>query len=228
MITKIKNALFLLIIGFILGFFSTFLLPGLSRDSSSKKASVVQAEDLKKKADSSEKKYVAEIQNLQDENSRLQQNLALTQGQLYQMKQATKETENKIKKIMKPDKPLEQVASKIETSEKPSDGLVSCDSLKTEVQKYLDENFLKDSLYENEIELLDSTVSCKDSIIETGERLYNNLHQLFAQSLESQRSLQNENFELQKKFKRQRLRSKLSTIGLMILSGIGANYLLHH
>jgi hypothetical protein len=103
-----------------------------------------------------------------------------------------------------------------------------CDSLVTVVGDYIIENNEKDSLYDEQIKTMDSLSWNKDSVIQAHAESYNSLHRLFDQSLNQQVSLEKENLQLEKQVKRQRVKSKLLTIGLLFLSGTATNYLLHH
>ena len=229
MILKLKTTIILLLLGFVLGFFTNLFLPGWGHNSSSKTSAAVQVKELKKKTESTEKAYQTQIENLQDQNIDLEQTLEVTQGLLDQAKQAASKTEKKITRLIEPTSISPDFAAReIDSTGSANNNLDSCDSLVTQAKKYIDENHLKDSLYENEIQTLDNVVSVKNSVIKTREQLYSNLHQLFSQSLESQTSLQNEKLHLQKKFKRWRLKNKLETIGLVILSAVTTHYLSHH
>jgi hypothetical protein len=75
---------------------------------------------------------------------------------------------------------------------------------------------------------MDSVVTVKDDLMQANEKAYTNLNLLFGQSLTAQQNLNKENKLLQRQFKRQRFKNKMTTIGLMILSATAANYLLHH
>lgn len=86
----------------------------------------------------------------------------------------------------------------------------------------------KDSLYENQIATLDSMLSVKDSVIQFKTHLHTQWAEFFSRALDEQDILRKENQQLQKQFKRQKQRSKLATLGLMMLTAVGTNYLLKH
>jgi len=101
-----------------------------------------------------------------------------------------------------------------------------CDSLITEVNEYIKDNAIKDSLYELQITQLDSTIAVKDSIIGLNLRLNKELKTSLLQSLTQQEVLYQQTQQLKRKFKRQKFRSKLIAIGATLFSGIAAEYLI--
>jgi hypothetical protein len=224
----LRTFISLLIAGFVLGFFSTFIFTGCDRNKISKKDISITPKVLKKQADTIQENYLKQIASLQDQNLELQQDLEITQGLLEQAKQVTKQKEINIKKIIEPKGyPARELLEK-EDDARQANASSPCDSLVTEVIGYIDQNHRKDSLYEDQLIQMDSVVTVKDNLIQASEKAYTNLNLLFDQSLTAQKNLSKENKLLQRQFKRQRFKSKLITAGLMILSATAANYLLHH
>jgi hypothetical protein len=225
----LRTFISLLIAGFVLGFFSTFLFTGCDRNKISKKDISITPKVLKKQADTIQENYLKQIASLQDQNIELQESLEITQSLLEQSKQAAKQSEKKIKRIIEPKGyPANELLQKVERFHSVDNDLSPCDSLITEVHEYIEENHRKDSLYEIQLIQMDSVVTVKDDLIQANEKAYTNLNLLFGQSLTAQQNLNKENKLLQRQFKRQRFKNKLTTIGLMILSATAANYLLHH
>ena len=112
----------------------------------------------------------------------------------------------------------------IDTSFKNYDGNVFQDK----IIELINENNYKDSLYEN----IDSTVTAqvrnKDSTIVLMEEKYDSLKISFNESALQQQLLYDQNKQFKKQFKRQKLKTKLLSAGLLILSGAAANYLIQY
>lgn len=218
-----RNLLTLLLIGFAIGLCSSFLFTGCNKTATSK--TVVNPKKLKKKADTIQANYQKQISNLQDQNIELAQNLEVTKGLLDQTKQLCKQKELQIKKLTEPKGfAAKDLLTRADTITKTS----NCDTLASLVVEYIDRNHEKDSLYEIQLIQMDSIASIKDELLETNERAYTNLKLLFNESLSSQKNLVNENKLLRKQFKRQRFKSKVVTLGLMILTATATNFLSQH
>ena len=197
--------------------------------ATSQKVVIIPAKDLKKQADTTESKYQQKIVDLESRNRELEQNLNTTEELLAQAKQKVKQTETRIKLITGLNiSPPKQLSGSTDSLQADNNKISPCDSLVTVVGDYILENNEKDSLYDEQITTMDSLSRNKDSVIQTSAESYNSLHRLFDQSLDQQQSLQKQNLQLQKQVNRQRLKSKLVTIGLLFLSGTATNYLLHH
>lgn len=226
---KFKSSIALLLTGLVAGFCLSFLFNGCGNDSAIPHEKTIPAKDLKKEADAKEASYQAKITELENKNQHLKQALKSTQDQLAMLKTKTKLRETNIKKMIKPKGyPAKELLQKMNSGFVTDTGLSPCDSLVQEVSVYMQENSLKDSLYEEQIVKQDSLIAGKDSIIENKTKLQQNLQTLFEQSLMQQEILAKENTQLRKKFKRQKFRSKLVTLGVTVLSGLAANYLIQH
>ncbi len=224
----LRTFISLLIAGFVLGFFSTFLFTGCDRNKISTKDVSITPKVLKKQADTIQENYLKQISNLQDQNIELQESLEITQSLLDEAKQVTKQKEIKIKKIIEPKGySARELLEKLGDA-KQANASSPCDSLATEVIGYIDQNHRKDSLYEDQLIQMDSVVGVKDDVIQANEKAYTSLNLLFNESLAAQKNLVKENKLLHRQFKRQRFKNKLVSVGLMILSATATNYLLHH
>ncbi len=229
-----KTSIGLLLIGFVTGLCLSFLFRDYSNEPGITHEKTVQPAELKKEADVNEASYQAKITELENKNEQLRQELKSTKDQLAAIKSKTKQRENNIKKIIDPTNfqekgyPAKELLHKVNPAIITDTGLSPCDTLVNEVGAYLEENAIKDSLYESQITKQDSLLAGKDSIIEVKIRLHQDLKVLFDRSLMQQETLMNENKQLRKQFKRQKLRSKLFAIGVTVLSGFTANYLIHH
>jgi hypothetical protein len=226
---RLKTSLYILVSGFILGFFiALFFLPVKACPDSKKHASAT-TKQLNKQASVIEKEYQAWIASLQDQNAKLQSGLCYTQSLLDQAKQTAKQKENRIKinldtkKVQK--KALALDSYTIPLFDCPPD---NCDSLKNEITEYINENHRKDSLYETQISQLDSVVWIKDSIIHVNEGLHNSFREVFDKTIAGHKALQEENRLLRKKEKRRKRKSRLITAGLLIVSGSVINQFIRH
>jgi hypothetical protein len=229
-----KTSIALLLIGMAAGFCFSFLFNGCGNDAGVTHERIVPVKDLKKEADSKEASYKEKITELENKNAELQQQLKTTKEQLVAIKSKTKQRENNIKKIITPDSyqqrgyPAKELLEKIKPAAIADTVLSPCDSLVNEVSEYMQENAIKDSLYESQIGMQDSLMAGKDSVIEMKSRFHQDLQRLFDQSLAQLEVLVKENTQLRKQFKRQKFKSRLISIGVTVLSGLAANYLIHH
>src|SRR5258706_997743 len=144
---NLRTSLILLSIGFIIGFWASFLFTGPNKGPTIKKEVSSNPKQLKKEAVNIEESYQKQIANLQDQNLELQQNLEVTQSLLEQAKQAVKQKEINIKKIIEP-KSYSARELKQEDDVRQANDSSPCDSLVAEVIGYIDQNHRKDSLYE--------------------------------------------------------------------------------
>lgn len=226
---KFKSSIALLLTGLVAGFCLSFLFNGCGNDPAVTHETVIPAKDLKKEADVKEASYQAKITELENKNQQLKLELQSAKDQLVKMKSKTKQRETKIKGMIEPKGyPAKELLQKVKPALVSATSLSLCDSLVQEVSEYMQENSTKDSLYEVQIGKQDSLIAGKDSIIENKTKLQQNLQTLFEQSLMQQEILTKENTQLRKKFKRQKFRSKLVTLGVTVLSGLAANYLIQH
>ncbi len=102
------------------------------------------------------------------------------------------------------------------------------DVFEDKIIELINENNYKDSLYEN----IDSTVTAqlrnKDSTIVLMGDKYDSLKISLDESMLQQQSLYDQNKQFKKQFRRQKIKTKLLSAGILILSGIAANYLIQH
>jgi hypothetical protein len=241
---RLKTSLTLLLIGFVIGFCTSFLFNGCVKSSQSKTTTVTSSKDLRKEANSLEVSYQKQIETLTDQNIELQQQLEVSQGLLQQAKEETRQKEKKIQKMIEPIISSESLFSKTwapykaksfslgddlpVAKIKPLDKQCPCDSLVEEVAGYIQSGHRKDSLYELQLLQLDSIVTGKNLVIETSLKAYTDLHVLFDKSLADQTALGKENKLLKSASRRQRFKGKVLTGALLILSGFTTNYVLRH
>ena len=226
---KFKSSIALLLIGLVAGFCLSFLFNGCSKNDGFTHEKITPVKNLQKEADAKEASYQAKITELEHKNESLQQELSTTKGQLAIAKSKSKNREENIKKIIEPKGyPAKEVLQKIKPASITNTELSPCDSLASEVSEYIQENLLKDSLYDLQITTLDSIIAGKDSVIDVKTRQHQDLQTSFEKSLVQQEILEKTNSQLKKQFKRQKFRSKIVALGITVLSGLAANYIIQH
>ena len=215
-----------LILGILIGLLSYFLFDFSANDLLTT-SSVDNSETIKKEIAAKEALHLEKITELENKNEALQNDLNTVKEQLVSIKSQTKKRETTIKKILEPKgMAAKDLLEKVGHSIPVDSSLSPCDSLANEVSEYIEENELKDSLYETQTNKLDSTIAIKDSMIQLKSKMHIDLSNTISKLLNDQETLLRENKTLQKQFKRQKRKSKLVTVGLMILTATAANYLL--
>ncbi len=225
----VKSSIALVLVGLVFGFCLSVLMKACYSDTPIPQQKAVTTEELKKQAADKEAAHQKQIAELENKNQQLQNELKTTKEQLSAVKSKARQRETTIKKIIEPKGlPAKELLAKAKPVNPVDSSLSPCDSLAREVNEYLLDNAVKDSLYESQISTLDSMVAVKDSVIKFKTELHSEWVDVFTKALDQQEILQKENQQLQKQFKRQKRKSKLVTVGLMILSAVGTKYLLHH
>lgn len=223
---NVQLSIVTLILGVLVGVLVSLLLD-LSYNDLLSTSPPDNTEVVRKEMAAKETVHLTKISELEKKTEKLSEELKSAQAQLSTIKSKTREREKTIKKMIEPKGlPAKELLERVNKSVAVDTSLSPCDSLTQEVTGYIEENALKNSLYESQINTLDSIVAVKDSVIQLKTGLHKDLTVLFEQSLDKQDVLAKENLQLRKQFKRQKLKSKLITVGLMILSGTAANYLL--
>ncbi len=223
---NLKSSITIAVICFVLGCCTAFLLNGCNDNQQS--AAIVKTKELEKEFSQKEESYQLRFGELQKKNISLQQELISTQAELFIIKAKTKSKERQINKRIAPKgMPAKELLKKSGGGLLAIDSSLSpCDSLVLEVTEYIEENAIKDSLYEVHISLQDSAIVTKDSIICMHESKYQDLKTSFKVSLVQQYQLEEANQNLSKKIKRQKKRSRAAALGGMIVTGIVSGLLL--
>lgn len=219
----------MLIAGLITGFFLSLFVQGCGNSGGTRNTAIVSPETLKSQLAEEVAGYQEKIAELETKNTDLQRQLKTAKNQLSAAKVKVQQRETNIKKRIEPRGfPAKELLNNARPLPKVDSGLSACDSLAKNVAEYIEENAVKDSLYEVQINKLDSIVSLKDCVIAEKIKINKSVTESFTKSLEQQEVLLKENQGLRNKSKKQKRRSKLATIGLMILSALGAKQLSHH
>ncbi|WP_207515041.1 hypothetical protein [Longitalea luteola] len=226
---RFKTSLVLFLLGFLVGFCTSQLFARCNPNPPANKSAVAPVKELELRAKSEQTIFLNKISALQKSNEQLNEKLRSTQSELQKAKQVTANKERSIKQLVKHNGYDSKNLIERRAKEYPADtGIASqCDSLITEVNAYLDENQRKDSLYEQQLEILGDALDIKDSVIKTHQSVYYSLATLFDQSVEQKQMLQSENLKMRKWMKRQKRKNKLLTLGAIALAGFAASSILH-
>jgi hypothetical protein len=100
-----------------------------------------------------------------------------------------------------------------------------CDSLRNNSQLLVENNTEKDSLFEAAIDNLQKQLILKDSAADLQNQRYNNLNDLFRQSLQQQELLSALNKKMKRSFRRQQFKTKMVSGLILVAAGITAHYL---
>jgi hypothetical protein len=223
---NVKMSIAMLIGGLITGFFLSLFFQGC--DNSAANTAIVAPAEIKNQLTEKVAAYEQKIADLESKNANLQKQLKTAKDQLVAAKIKVQQRETNIKKRIEPAGfPAKELLNKVQPHATVDSDLSPCDSLLQDVGAYMEENAVKDSLYEVQINTLDSIVGVKDSVIAEKTKINKSVTEAFTKSLEQQEVLLKENNQLRNKSKRQKRRTKLATIGLMILSALGGNHLSH-
>lgn len=193
-----------LIIGIIL-FFGT-----CSNDKETLKPDKAAIEKTEKQVSSIDTHYQNAISQLQKHSDSLQSELIRTQEKLKVIKFKLNQSQFDVVRFVKKDTVGESIAQQMN----------DCDSLKQEVEEYVQYVDSTKIIYESNISELQTLVATKDSELVVCKSSYENLQNIVAENLQRERQLTD---DLQTAFKQQRkkvIQNKLLAGGFLLLSGI--------
>ena len=212
------NRIIFLVLGMVMGIGGTIFFSG----QGAPKPIVITAQqspaDLKNTSVLVEAHFQGKVDSLMQNNSSLNRKVSNSRSELQRAKQ-----DNKVL-LELVDTLLAHAGNTTDTATK----LAQCDSLTATVQDLIVSTATKDSLYEDLTTTLQAQVSNKDTVISTQHEQYNCLKLSFDKSLAQQDLLSGENFLLQKQVKTHKIKNKLLSAGVFILSGLAAYQFLHH
>jgi FtsZ-binding cell division protein ZapB len=206
-------------LGLLLGLFYSFMYRALSVDSVKPSVYKKSMVEIKKEVAQSEVVYTKHIDSLKKKNKKLEQELVGTKKTLTEVKQQNHSLKVQVYALI--DRVREPLP-RTESSES------SCDSLITTVEYLMQSNVEKDSLYEVAALNLEEQLRNKDSTVTLKHEQYKNLKTTFEKSLSSQQQLIDENKLLGRQVKKQKLKSKILSAAIFIISGAAANHFLQH
>ena len=106
--------------------------------------------------------------------------------------------------------------------------IADCDTLQSTVRELMIAGQQKDSLYEDLTTLLQRQVGNKDSTINVQQQQCNSLKLFFDKSLAQQDVLSGQNQHYQLQVKQVKVKNKLLSASVLILTGVATYGLLHH
>lgn len=212
------NRIIFLVLGLIMGIGGTMFF---ARNNAKKPvyATTLQSPaDLKNSSVIIETHFQNKVDSLMQSNNALVHKVGNTKSELQKAKQ-----DNKVL-LELVDTLIAHANSKTDTAAK----LADCDSITSTVQDIITSTNTRDSLYEELTTALQAQVNNKDSVISTQVEQYNCIKLSFDKSLAQQDFLLGQNLILDKQLKKFKIKNKLLSAGVFVLSGIAAYQLLHH
>jgi len=207
-------------IGLLLGIFLGLEYCVAVFDNAQLPAPVSSPEELRKEVSQFETAGQVSFESLKKQSKSLESHLSRTKSQLHREKERTRHLQRDVSRLLKEA-----------DSKPPADsnlGHAPPDFLPAQVSEFMGANTKKDSLYERVITTLDDQIFNKDSMIYLQKAAYSELKMSFEKSLVGQTLLAEQNRSLQKECKRQKVKSKVLSTALFVLSGAAATYLLRH
>jgi chromosome segregation ATPase len=170
----------------------------------------VAIEKTEKQVSSIDTHYQNAISQLQKHSDSLQSELIRTQEKLKIVKFKLNQSQFNVVRFVKKDTVGESIAQQMN----------DCDSLKQEVEEYVQYVDSTKIIYESNISELQTLVATKDSELVVCKSSYENLQNIVAENLQRERQLTD---DLQTAFKQQRkkvIQNKLLAGGFLLLSGL--------
>lgn len=179
-----------------------------------------KASELEKKMQETEVQYQQKIDSVQQRTQTLNESLKKTQTALDKTKRKNIQLQTQVYDL------IDQQGVYKEEHDTAS-FITGCDSLQNKVDELIAETNLQDSIQTAITDNLHEQLVQKDSVILLKDSQYQQLDKLFGQSIGQQKLLEQQARFYKKKYKRQRLGSKLKNLGLLIISGFAASQLIH-
>lgn len=204
------NMLIFILIGFFAGIGTTLLFPRTA-DIAPWEKKVVKVSTQEKTAAQHEQQYQQQLTTLNKDNTNLQQQVQDTRKALNASRQKARRLAGQLAVFL--DKP-------------PlwnGDTLVAppvSDTALAQVSDYIGASTTQDSLCDALNTALQQQVDNRDSSIALQEQRYRDLQFSFTQSMEQQQVLQDQSKFYQRQAKRNKVKNKLLSAGMLILAGV--------
>lgn len=209
-----------IIITFLLGILSalsTYLLfdsmEGFKKEI---KESKIVIKEMKAQVSLIETNYQSEIRYWVNKNMALQSRIQETNFALEKSRLKEKSMQGKILSLISESKNITDTSAFIS----------NCDSIKERVTEFIAETNIKDSLCNSEITDLKEVIQNQDSAMVVCQNSFSMLKQVTDSSFAFQNKLADELSLANKKLKREKIKSKFLSAGIMILSGATTFFLL--
>jgi hypothetical protein len=208
--TTKQTALFMILFGITVMSGSYFLFERKENHQSEVKNSKEQISNLKSKIKTIEKDYETAVSKLEKRNDSLQSQIQNTESAFIEAK----------RKVLLLRGNVSALADKVIIEKDTVQKLTACDTLAVEVQNLIAANIVSDSLCDVKIEELKSVIANRDSVIAIGEQSFEALKQSAESSLAQQMELTDKLKMADKKISRGKIKTKIFSAAVMVLSGI--------
>lgn len=182
--------------------------------------SVPSSKELKKEVTHFEASYAKSFDTLKKENDKLTSELTATKSALQKAKQRSIDLQGQVYGLLDRRFEMQQADTPMTTT--------PCDTLSAMVNDLMQAGAQKDTLYEEVTGNLEKQLANKDTTIALKNVQYADLKTAFEKSIQGQQLLADQNMQLSKQYKRQKVKSKLLSAILIALSGAAATYFIHH
>lgn len=203
-----------LVIGIIIGISFSNLFKGCNDTVTQTKT--FKPETLKNQSVKADEIYQHQIDSLQVSSNGLAKKLAGTKQILSQVSKKNKLLQMQVYEL------IDRTPVNADTIQTQS----NCDSLKVTVAELLQSDDLKDSLFTDVNNNLETQIKNKDSTLMIKDMELHALRISLDQSITEQQFLYDQNKTYQKQFRQQKVKGKLLSVGALILSGMAAAYLI--
>lgn len=162
--------------------------------------------------------YQGQMDSLEHTNDALINQVTKAKSELREAKQDNKTLHDLV------DTLIADAGKTTDTAQK----LIACDSLQSTVVDLMASSSKKDSLYEQLTGTLQAQIAGKDSSLIVRQQAYNALKLSFDNSLAQQDLLSTQNHQFEKQLNQMKVKNKLLSTGLLIVSGIAVYGILKH
>lgn len=224
---QFTTSLTILLLGFICGVCMSILFIGCGGCNRSpvKTTTTKVLKQQQRQVDSTYKKAKVELDSVK---TILQNKVVATKTNLSFAKSSVTKRKQVIQRLIEPTGyPATELHRKVSPAI-PDSTLANCDSLAKEISFFIQESDTKDSMYEKQLNTMDSLVLTQDAIIKNDSVAYHHLTGLFHQAIAHGEVMEETNSQLERKLKRQKVKAKFVSIGLMLITGFATNYFIHH
>ena len=213
-----KYYLILFSLGLIIGLFIAFTYYSNTVEKQLSKWETAAPKDLQVRVKETEKVLDQKSDSFQKQNASLQTTLKATKKELETAKQKVYSLRLTLFEL------LDQRYENRDHNEEAID--MSCDTLAGEVLSLMQASQERDSLYEKVVTNLEAQTKNKDSLLAVKDHQYSAIKAAFKESIRGQEALIRENKLLVKKEKGQKLKSKLLSGALLVVTGAAATIFL--
>ncbi len=215
---QLKNTIISLVLGLIIGIFGTNIFSSHNTKQPQYAVAIQAPADIKATSVAVEAHFQSKVDSLVQTNTQLQQKVGTAKSELQKAKSDNKVLLDLVDTLLAHEGTEKDTAAK----------LADCDSVSTVVQELIASSNEQDSLCENLNNTLQAQVSNRDSVIGTQNEQYNALKLSFDKSLAQQDLLTTQSQLYEKQLKGFKIKNKLLSAGVLVLTGIATYSLLHH